>query len=277
MATSKNWIVTGCTSGLGREIAMEALRRGHRVAATARKPQQLAASFEKFGERAFLLELDVTRNDSIEQALAKARDRFGSLDVLVNAAGVGLLAALEEASEDQVRQIFETNFMGTAHTIRAVLPYMRAQRSGYIINVSSVGGFVTVPGFGYYHATKFALEGLSETLAQETRSFGIRVTIVVPGATRTNFDSSLVTAAEIESYQETVGKVRKLIRERNGSQAGDPAKCAIEIVNLTECEEPPLHLFLGSDTVDKLRSKLDALRSELSQWETVSRRVTFET
>ncbi|MBV8225483.1 MAG: SDR family NAD(P)-dependent oxidoreductase, partial [Verrucomicrobia bacterium] len=215
MATSKNWIVTGCTSGIGREIALEALRRGHRVAATARKPQQLAASLEKFSEEAFLLELDVTRNDSIEQALAKARDRFGSLDVLVNAAGVGLLAAFEEASEDQVRQIFETNFMGTARTIRAVLPYMRAQRSGYIINISSVGGFVTVPGFGYYHATKFALEGLSETLAQETRSFGIRVTIVVPGATRTNFDSSLVTAAEIESYQETVGKVRKLIRERN--------------------------------------------------------------
>src|SRR5665647_409262 len=235
MATSTSdsavWFVTGCSTGFGREFVRGALAHGFRVVATARDPKKLDGLTAGHEDKAKVLALDVTNADQIKHAVSEVERAFGRIDVLVNNAGCGYLAAVEEGEEKDIRAIFETNFFGLAAMIRAVLPGMRARRHGYIVNIASVGGIVGFAGSGYYAATKFAVEGLSESLAQEVESLGIRVLIVEPGPFRTNFGRSGKQSPNvIGDYEDSAGKRRREIAEHNGKQAGDPARAAATVI-----------------------------------------------
>ncbi|MGC4942083.1 oxidoreductase [Kribbella sp. DT2] len=260
------WFVTGASRGFGAEIVREALARGHQVVATARHPEEIPYDVLK-------LPLDVTDEYQARAAVEQTVAEYGRIDVLVNNAGRGLLGAVEEASDEVARAVFDTNVFGLLTVQRAVLPVLRAQRSGHIVQLSSVGGFTGTPGWGVYAATKFAVEGLSEALAAEVGPLGIKVTIVEPGFFRTDFlDSSSLHTADttIDDYAATTGRVRELMAERNHSQPGDPVKAARAIVDLTELDEPPLRIQLGTDAVERIGAKLDFLQAELARWRTVS-------
>jgi NAD(P)-dependent dehydrogenase (short-subunit alcohol dehydrogenase family) len=268
------WFVTGSSSGFGRALVDAARARGDRVVATARRPETLAALE---AEDVLVLVLDVTRDDQIEPALDAAVERFGRIDVLVNNAGVGFVGALEEGSIADLRRVLETMFFGPAALTRAVIPRMRAQRSGTIVQISSMGGQVTAPGYSAYCAAKFALEGLSETVAAEVAPFGIRVLIVEPGSFRTDLlGRSLQAAAPMDVYEETVGATRTYIDREQGRQPGDPAKAAAAIVSALDASEPPLRLTLGADAVEAIRAKHERLRSDLDRWEAAARATAYE-
>ncbi len=268
------WFVTGSTSGFGRALVDAARAHGDRVVATARRPDALAGLA---GDDMLVLALDVTQEDAIEPALDRAVERFGRVDVLVNNAGVGFVGALEETSLGDLRAVMETMFFGPAALTRAVVPRMRAQGSGAIVQISSQGGQVTAPGFSAYCAAKFALEGLSEAVAAEVAPFGIRVLIVEPGSFRTGLlGRSLTAVAPMEEYATTVGETRAYVESEDGRQAGDPAKAAAAIVEALDADDPPLRLALGADAVDALRAKHAALAAELTKWECVARATAFE-
>jgi NAD(P)-dependent dehydrogenase (short-subunit alcohol dehydrogenase family) len=268
------WFVTGSTSGFGRALVDAARARGDRVVATARRPGALA---ELAGDDVLPLELDVTREDAIEPALDAAVDRFGRIDVLVNNAGIGYVGALEEMSLADLRSVMETMFFGPAALTRAVVPRMREQASGTIVQISSMGGQVTAPGYSGYCAAKFALEGLSEAVAAEVAPFGVRVLIVEPGSFRTGLlGRSLHAAAPLDVYAETVGATRAYIEREDGRQAGDPAKAAAAIIAALDADELPLRLALGPDAVDAIRAKHETLLSDLGRWEAVARAVRFD-
>jgi NAD(P)-dependent dehydrogenase (short-subunit alcohol dehydrogenase family) len=273
MAT-RVWFLTGSTSGFGRALVDAARERGDRVVATARRPEVLA---ELEGDDVLVLGLDVTDEQAIEPALDAAIARFGRIDVLGNNAGVGFVGALEEASLADLRRVMETMFFAPAALTRTVVPRMRAQGSGTIVQISSMGGRVTAPGYSAYCAAKFALEALSETVAAEVAAFGVRVLIVEPGSFRTDLlGRSLNAAAPLDAYAATVGATRAYIESEDGRQPGDPAKAAAAIIDALDAEEPPLRLVLGADAVEAIRAKDDALRAELARWEDVARATAFD-
>ncbi len=272
------WFVTGTSSGFGQMIAAEALERGGRVVATARRPEALAELAERGGENVLTLELDVLDRDARRRAVEAAVDHFGRLDVLVNNAGRTQVGALEETTDDELRNLFELHFFAPAALTRLVLPVMREQRGGTIVQMSSVGGQVTAPGFGAYCATKFALEGLTEALADEVRPFGIRTVIVEPGAFRTGlFGSGAPVQSEaMDEYAETVGPTREYVAGGDGSQPGDPRKAAAAICDAAEAGEPPLRLVLGADAIKGVRERLGRLGDELGRWERVGADTAFD-
>ncbi len=238
------WFITGCSTGFGRELARATLDRGYRVVVTARRPADIADLAVGREARALLLQLDVTKPEEIAAAVAAAEARFGRIDVLVNNAGIGYFGAVEESDDNEVRRMFEINFWGLANTTRAVLPGMRARRSGHIVNISSMGGVRGAPGVGYYNATKFALEGLSEALAQEVAALGITVLIVEPSGFRTDWAgrSANETQHLIADYDSTAGARMRQIRAISGKQPGDPARAAAAIVEAVEASHAPLRL-----------------------------------
>jgi NAD(P)-dependent dehydrogenase (short-subunit alcohol dehydrogenase family) len=266
------WLVTGCSTGFGREIAVAALDRGHKVAVTARNPSAVRDIVERHPDSAMALPLDVTRRDQIDAAVAATESAFGGIDVLVNNAGYGYMAAVEEGEDDEVRRLFDTNYFGVVDTIKAVLPGMRARRRGYIINMSSMTGLVANPPNVYYSSSKFALEALTEGLAKEVAAFGIRVTAIEPGAFRTDWASRSMkeSSSPIEAYEETVGARKALIKAVADQLPGDPRRVADAVMMLSELDEPPLHLLLGRDVLNAFREKLAALSLSVDQWEPVT-------
>jgi NAD(P)-dependent dehydrogenase (short-subunit alcohol dehydrogenase family) len=272
------WFITGSSSGFGRSIAEEALERGERVVATARRPEALEELAGHGGDRVLTLALDVTVAEQRSAAVAAAQEHFGRIDVLVNNAGRTQVGAVEETTDDELRALFELHFFGPAALTAAVLPVMREQGGGAIVQMSSVGGQVTAPGFGAYCATKFALEGLSETLADEVEPFSIKVLVVEPGAFRTGLFGSgaPVESAPMEEYAGSVGPTREYIAGNDGQQPGDPRKAAAAIVQALDAPETPLRLVLGEDAIGGVRSRLERLKDELSDWEQLGRATAFD-
>jgi NAD(P)-dependent dehydrogenase (short-subunit alcohol dehydrogenase family) len=272
------WLITGCSKGLGRALARQVLEAGYRAVVTARDISAVEDIVGDYGEAALAFELDVTRTDQIKAAIAAAEDRFGSVDVLVNNAGYGYFGAIEEGEDAGVRAMFETNVFGPVNLIKAVLPGMRQRKHGHVITISSVGGMVAFPAVGYYHMAKFALEGLSETLAKEVAPFGIGVTAVEPGAFRTDFREQVAVkepVTRIAAYADTAGKARDGIFANHGKQQGDPVRGARAIIAAVEADRPPVHFVMGGDAVDLVRQKLVALQDELDAWEALSRSTNF--
>ncbi|KXU85540.1 short-chain dehydrogenase [Paraburkholderia monticola] len=263
------WLITGCSTGFGRELASAVLRHGWRAVVTARDPAQIAALADAFPQQASAIRLDVTRPDDAAAAVARAETAFGRIDVLVNNAGYGYLAAVEEGEDEEVRAMFEANFFGAVNMIKAVLPSMRARRSGHIVNVTSVGGFIGNPASGYYAATKFALEGLSESLARETAELGIKVTAVEPGPFRTDWAGRSLkqTRKPIDDYASIAGKRRVQVVERSGKQPGDPVRAAEAIIAAVRSPTPPAHLVLGRSGLEMVRGKLARVAADLDTWE----------
>jgi NAD(P)-dependent dehydrogenase (short-subunit alcohol dehydrogenase family) len=264
------WLITGCSTGFGRELARLLLKRGYGVAVTARNP----ATLDEFATdaNAFVAALDVTLPAQIVDVVRRAEAHFGRIDVLVNNAGYGYLSALEEGEDEEVRAMFETNLFGLANMTKAVLPGMRARRSGHVVNISSMGGLIGFPGIGYYNATKFAVEGLSEALAREAAPLGIRVTIVEPGPFRTDWAGrSLKTPkVAIADYAESAGARRAYVQNYSGTQQGDPVRGAEAIIRAVESPEPPLHLLLGKPAYDMAEAKFKEFRTEMEKWREVS-------
>jgi NAD(P)-dependent dehydrogenase (short-subunit alcohol dehydrogenase family) len=263
------WLITGCSAGFGRAIAEAALARGDRVVATARRPEVLA---DLAGADVLVVALDVTHEADIEGAVAAALERFGRIDVLVNNAGYGSMGAVEEIDLDDLRALMDTMFFGAVALTQAVLPHMRAQGSGTIVQMSSQGGQLAFAGVGAYCAAKFALEGLSEALDGEVRPLGIRTLIVEPGAFRTEFGGARMhRSREIDAYADTAGSTRAALDGVAGHQPGDPRKAAAAILAAVDAPDPPLRLALGADAVDSIRAKHEQLRADLDAWEAVSR------
>jgi NAD(P)-dependent dehydrogenase (short-subunit alcohol dehydrogenase family) len=271
------WLITGATSGFGRALAEAALALGDTVVGAARKPERLKDLVAAYPDRAEAVQLDVTDVDRGAQVIEEVVRRRGRIDVLVNNAGRTQVGALEETTERELRDLFELHFFAPAALTRAVLPQMRRQGGGAVVQMSSVGGQVTAPGFGAYCATKFALEGLTETLAQEV-DFGVRFLIVEPGAFRTGlFDRDAAYLSQpLPEYAATVGPTREYVRSGGGSQPGDPAKAAQAILKALDSPEPPLRLVLGGDAVDGVRGRLASLTDELTEWEATSRDTSLE-
>ncbi|OBG38825.1 oxidoreductase [Mycobacterium sp. E3198] len=270
---SKVWFLTGASRGFGLEIARKALNRGDRVVATARRADQIRTRLPGADDALLPVDLDVTDAEQVRRAVESAVDAFGRIDVVVNNAGRGLLGAVEEASDAAVRAVYEVNVFGTLNVQRAVLPIMRRQRSGHIINLSSVGGLLGSAGWGIYCSTKFAVEGFSEALAQEVRSLGIWVTIVEPGYFRTDFlDASSLGTEEnvIADYDSTAGATRTHAADVNHEQPGDPVKAAAAIVDLASASEPPVHLLLGADCLAAVENKIRTLQADIDNWRAVS-------
>jgi NAD(P)-dependent dehydrogenase (short-subunit alcohol dehydrogenase family) len=273
------WLITGCSKGLGRALAEQVLAEGYRVVVTARRAADIADLVAAYGDAALALELEVTDPAQISAAVTAAEDRFSSVDVLVNNAGYGYLAAIEEGEDGDVRALFETDLFGPLNLVKAVLPGMRARRRGHIVNISSIGGLVTYPGVGYYHMVKFGIEAMSETLAKEVAPFGIGVTVVAPGAFRTDFRgpaSIKQSATRIDDYGDTAGKSRERTQAGHGKQAGDPMRGARAIITAVEAKRAPVHLLIGGDALDQLRGKLDELRRETDAWEEITRSTDFQ-
>lgn len=272
----KVWLITGCSTGMGRAFALEALAAGYRVVATARDPGTLAELVDRHPDRARTLALDVTDRRQVDDAVGRTLAEFGQLDVLVNNAAYGYLAAIEEGDEDEVRAMFETNFWGTLATIRAVLPHMRSRRSGHIVNNSSQAGLMSKPGTGYYSTTKYAVEALSEVLVEELAPFGIRVTALEAGPFRTDWAGRSMKRARrpIADY-ESVHARTQMIAEMHGAQPGDPRGAARALIEIVRAEQPPRQLLLGKIVLDTYRGKLDTIRSMLDEWEELTLRADF--
>jgi NAD(P)-dependent dehydrogenase (short-subunit alcohol dehydrogenase family) len=266
------WFITGCSSGFGRELAKLALDRGYRAVITARDPRTIEDLTAGRDGRALALRLDVTNKAEVAEAVATAQSTFGSIDVLVNNAGYGYVGAIEESEEDEVRAMVDTNFFGLARMIRAVLPEMRKRRRGFIVNISSNGGLQAFPGFGYYNAPKFAVEGLSEALEKEVAPLGIKVLLVEPGPFRTDWAGRSLrrTKERIPEYAETAGAPLERLISGSGKQVGDPVRAGEIIIKALESENMPLHLVLGKVAVETARSKIELLRRDVDAWEEIA-------
>jgi NAD(P)-dependent dehydrogenase (short-subunit alcohol dehydrogenase family) len=272
------WLITGCSTGLGRAFADAVLKHGHNAVVTARDVAQVQDIARAYPGSALALPLDVTDDAQVNAAVNAAIDRFGGVDVLVNNAGYGYRAAVEEGEDDAVRQLFDTHVLGTVRTIKAVLPGMRARRSGTIVNLSSIGARSSPEGSGYYSAAKAAVEALTLSLRKEVAPLGITAMVVEPGAFRTDFAGRSLTqaAVPIADYAETAGKRRKEHDTVHGHQKGDPAKAAAALIEAVESDQPPYMLLLGNDASDGFRAALKALRTEVDAWETLSRSTDFD-
>ncbi|MFN6498642.1 MAG: oxidoreductase [Nostoc sp. DedQUE01] len=269
METQKVWFVTGASKGFGLEITKAALALGDQVVATVRsKPEQLAANLHNHPDMC-IVQMDVTEEDQVQEAVKEGIARFGRLDVLVNNAGFGMVTAIEEASDAEARKVYDTNVFGLLNVTRAVLPYLRQQKSGRIINISSLFGYDVVPGWGLYGSTKFAVEGISKGLAVELAPLGIHVTVVAPGLFTTDFlsvQSYTATETIITDYKETVGQMRTDADALHGQQPGDPRKFAQVIIQLANTERPPLHLPVGKDTIAMYQSNAAKMAQEIEAW-----------
>jgi len=269
------WLITGCSTGFGHELAKHVLERGYRTVVTARSPEQLNNLVHK-GD-ALVLKLDVTDQNQIDAAMKAAENKFGRIDVLVNNAGIGYFAAVEESEEDQVRRMFEINVFGLSRMIHAVLPGMRKRRTGFIVNFSSIAGLRSFPALGYYNATKFAVEGLSEALWQEVEPLGIKVMLVEPSGFRTDWAgrSANESKLQIGDYAATAGEWRSEVRADSGKQQGDPVRAVHAIVKAVESPKPPHHLLLGNAAYEGAMAKLEELRKEFTAGEAVARAADF--
>lgn len=273
MSDQKIFFITGVSTGFGKAFAEAALAAGHTVIGTLRNPDAVAAFTVLAPGRAHAVVLDVTDFDAIPDAVAKAEREVGPIDVLVNNAGYGHEGVVEESPLDELRRQFDTNVFGAVAVIKAVLPGMRQRRSGHIVNVTSMGGFITLPGIAYYNGSKFALEGISEALGKEVKSFGIHVTALAPGGFRTDWAgrSMVRTPRAIADYDAVMDPIRAGRQARHGNQIGDPAKAAQALLELVAAENPPAHLLLGSDALQLVGEKIEALKAEIAAWESVSR------
>jgi NAD(P)-dependent dehydrogenase (short-subunit alcohol dehydrogenase family) len=265
----KVWFITGCSTGFGRELAKEALQSGNQVVVTARKPEDIKDILEGLPETSIAVKLDVTKAEDIKSSVQQAMERFGRIDVLVNNAGIGYFGAIEESDEDEVRRMFDINFFGLANMTKEVLPIMRQQRSGHIVNISSIGGLVAFPAVGFYNATKFAVDGFSESLAKETAPLGIKVTVIAPSGFRTDWAGRSANNAKtvIEDYANTAGQNKNNIRSYSGNQPGDPVKAAKAIIKAVDSENPPMRLLLGGGAMRGARNKLNELKKDFDEWE----------
>ena len=264
----KTWFITGASRGFGGLVAEAALRRGDNVVATARDPASAAARFPA-SESLLAVRLDVTDEAQAHAAAAAAIERFGRIDVLLNNAGFGLLGAVEEATAAEIERVYRTNVFGLLAVTRAVLPHMRRQRRGHVLNISSIGGYAASAGWGVYCSTKFAVEGLTEALALELKPLGIWATVIEPGFFRTDFldaRSLSVSGAEIADYAETAGAMRHFAANANHAQPGDPAKLARAILHLVDADVPPTRMPFGSDTVQRIEAKNASVARELAAW-----------
>lgn len=265
----KVWFITGASSGFGRLLTEYLLSLGANVVATARRPDTLNDLTTKYPANSQILSLDVTRPEQVDRAVNDALARFGHVDVLVNNAGYGTAGAVEEVTPEEYMPMFNTNVFGLITMTKALLPQFRARRAGNIVNLSSIGGLVGLPGWGLYNATKFAVEGLSEALAAELGPLGIHVTIIEPGPFRTEFlgTSGKTGKDEIADYQQTSGKTREYFEQQNGKQPGDPQKAVEAIVAAVSAPKPPLHLLLGKLALDRFRAKMKSFDADIAAWE----------
>ncbi|QHB33082.1 oxidoreductase [Yersinia canariae] len=276
--SAKTLLITGVSSGFGRALAEEALQQGFRVVGTVRN-QQDKIDFEALNsDSAFARILDVTHDGEPQRVVASIEREIGHIDVLVNNAGYGLEGILEETSLDQVRRQFDVNVFGAVAMIQATLPYMRQRGRGHILNITSMGGMITLPGLGIYHGSKFALEGISESLAKEVRDLGIYVTAIEPGAFRTDWAGRSMVRAErsIRDYDAVFEPLRQRRQEVSGKQLGNPIKAAQVMLTLIDSDNPPMHLLLGSDAVRLVKEKMALLQREFSEWETLSLSTDFQ-
>jgi NADP-dependent 3-hydroxy acid dehydrogenase YdfG len=266
------WFITGASTGFGRLLAEEVLKAGGKVIATARNLDKVKNIEAQYPQTAKALALDVTDAGQVDSAVTQAFAQFGQVDVLVNNAGYGVAGAIEEVSEAEFMPMFETNVFGLLRVTRAFLPHLRKQRSGHILNLSSIGGVVASPGMGFYNATKFAVEGISEALAGELAPLGIRVTIIEPGPFRTDFlgRSGVVAKTRIADYDSTAGNMRRYFAENDGKQKGDPLRAVHAMMQVVESPEPPLRLLLGASALERSRSKLHNWEKEIATWEKVT-------
>ena len=266
---SKVWIITGCSTGFGRELALAALEAGHKVVVTARNPEDIKDIVEQHSNEAIAVKLDVTKKADIKECVQLAIEKFAQIDVLVNNAGIGYFGAIEESDEDEIRKMFEINFFGLANMTKEVLPCMRKQKSGHIVNIASIGGLVSFPAVGFYNATKFAVDGFSESLAKETAPLGIKVTVVAPSGFRTDWAGRSANNAKtvIPDYATTAGQNKENIRGYSGKQPGDPVRAARAILKAVETENPPLRLLLGAAALKGARNKLNELKKDFDAWE----------
>jgi len=265
------WLVTGTSSGFGRAIADAVVARGDSLVAAVRTPEANEDLVARAPDRVLVTRTDVTRPKEVKEAVDAAVERFGRIDVVVNNAGYGLLGGVEEATDGQIRSQFDVNVFGVFNVTRAVLPVLRAQRSGHIIMMSSVAGQLGAPGLAWYDASKFAVEGFSEALAGELQPIGVKVTILEPGNFRTNWAGrSMVTTERIEDYALAVDPIRDLFANLNGNQPGDPARAAQVIMRILDESEPPLRLVLGGDALELIRGKLDRQIDDMRKWEFIT-------
>jgi NAD(P)-dependent dehydrogenase (short-subunit alcohol dehydrogenase family) len=274
---NKIWFVTGSSRGLGRTLVEAILAAGDRVIATARKPEELKDLSATYADSIRAVKLDVTSPADVEKAVATAVEAFGRIDGLINNAGYGFLGAFEEMSDDEFKGQIDTNFWGVVNVTRAILPHLRQQGSGHIIQITSIGGRSAFPGFSGYHAAKFAVEGLSEALALEVKPLGIKVTIVEPGGFRTDFaGASMAFAKPIEAYAPTVGAMRGYMEAHDGKQPGDPRKAAMAIMKIVDLAEPPLRLPLGNDALAFLRYGYKNSTEEVERWAEITESIDFD-
>lgn len=271
MSQSQVWLITGSSRGLGQQLAQAVLEAGHRLVATARQPQQLQPLVDRYGDRVITVALDVTDAAAAKRAVQTAVEHFGRLDVLVNNAGYGNIAPVEEADEADFRAQVDTNFYGVFNVTRAALPILRQQGSGHIIQISTIGARLAFPGLSAYHTAKWAVEGFSESLSKEIAPFGVKVTMVEPGGFRTDWAGSSMAIAPIGSaYQPLFNPMLEYLQQHNGHQPGDPAKAAQVILQLASMNEPPLRLLLGSDAVQMAQQVLTARQAEDIAFRTLS-------
>ena len=273
----KVWFITGCSTGFGRELAKQVLANGEKAAVASRKTADVADIIKDYPETAIAIQLDVTKADEITAAVKQITAKFERIDVLVNNAGIGYFGAIEESEEHEVRRMFDINFFGLANVTKAVLPILRKQKSGMIVNIASIGGLVSFPTVGFYNATKYAVDGFSESLSKETAPLGIKVMVVAPSGFRTDWAgrSANESPVVIEDYAATAGKNKGDIRGYSGKQPGDPVRAAKAIIKAVEADEPPLRLLLGKAALKGARNKLELLKKDFDTWEEITTGADF--
>src|SRR5216684_237539 len=274
---SRVWFITGTSTGFGYLLAEEALKRGERVIATARDVSKLSRLARQYPDRIHTFRLDVTNRNEITSIAQQGITAFGHVDILVNNAGYAMNGAIEEVSEDEFEPMFQTNIYGVIRVTRAFLPYFRQRRSGHIFNLSSISGLIGSPGWGFYNATKFAVEGFSEALAEEVKPLGVHVTVVEPGPFRTDFlgRSSKLARRQLPDYATTAGRAREYVKTQSGKQPGDPQKAVEAIIAAANSAKPPLHLILGRIALTRFRKKLSDWHEEIAEWESVTTGADF--
>lgn len=273
----KVWLITGCSTGFGRELAKEVLAQGYNAAVASRNTDDVKDITDAYPETALAVTLDVTVPADITAAVNSTIQKFGQIDVLVNNAGIGYFGAIEESEDDEVRRMFEINFFGLAKMTQEVLPFMRKQRSGHILNIASIGGLRGFPGVGFYNATKFAVDGFSEALSKETAKLGIKVTIIAPSGFRTDWAGRSANNSKtiIEDYADSAGKNKEDIRGYSGNQPGDPVRAAKAMIAVVESPNPPLRLLLGAAALKGARIKIEELKKDFEEWAATSEGADF--
>jgi NADP-dependent 3-hydroxy acid dehydrogenase YdfG len=273
---NKVWLITGCSTGFGRKIAVQAIKAGYKVVVTARKPETLVELKELNEKNVLALPLDVTDQEQVNEAVQKTIETFGQLDVLINNAGIGYFSSVEESVEEETRKMFEINFWGLMNMTNAVLPAMRNQKSGHIINFSSIGGLASFPSLGYYHATKYAVEGITESLAQEVAPFNIKVSLLEPSGFRTDWAGRSSVKTESKIYEDTVGMMIQGAEAGSGNEPGNPVKAAEAIIAIVESPNPPLRLLLGKMAYQVATHKYTTLLESIEEWKETTVTADYE-